>query len=169
MTLFKVNDYESGAEFSDDRVYRYVLWRKWNKEKPKVVFIGLNPSTADEEINDPTITRCENFALKWKFGGLFMLNIFAFRATDPRRMKAALDPVGPGNDDWIIKVVEKAGPIVLAWGNNGDYMNRGKAVIELLHEFDLYYLGDLTKGGHPRHPLYLKADLEPKLFKRGIK
>jgi hypothetical protein len=98
-----------------------------------------------------------------------MLNIFAFRATDPRRMKAAPDPVGPDNDAYILRVADKAGLIVAAWGNQGDFMDRGKAVIELLHEFDLSYLGILTKGGHPRHPLYLKADLKPELFRRGIK
>ncbi len=168
MTLFKVNDFESGAEFSDDRAYRYLLWRYWNKDKPKIVFIGLNPSTADEETNDPTITRCENFALKWGYGGLWMLNIFAFRATDPRRLKTAPDPVGPGNDDWIIRIADKAKLIMIVWGSHGDYMDRGKIVIELLHGFDLHYLG-ITKGGHPKHPLYLKADLEPELFRRGIK
>ena len=168
MSLFKVDDYECGAELSDDRAYRYFLWRQWNKDKSMVVFIGLNPSTADEENNDPTITRCENFALKWGYGGLWMLNIFAFRATDPHRMKAAPDPVGPDNDAYILKVAAKAGLILATWGNHGEYMDRGKAVIELLHEFDLNYLGTLTKGGHPRHPLYLKADLRPELFRRGI-
>ena len=106
-----------------------------------MAFIGLNPSTADEIKNDSTVTRCENFAFEWKYGGVFMLNIFAFRATDPRRMKAAPDPVGPDNDAYILRVADKAGLIVAAWGNHGAYMYRDLAVRELLFHKDVYCLG----------------------------
>lgn len=164
MTLFKLSDYNAGAEFSDDRAHRYTLWRIWNKDKPFVAFIGLNPSTADEIKNDSTITRCENFAFEWKYGGLFMLNIFAFRATDPRRMKAAPDPVGPDNDAHILRVADKAGLIVAAWGNHGEFLDRGREVCQLLDAREIHCLG-ITKAGTPKHPLYLKANLKPVLFK----
>ena len=168
MKLAFIPEISCGAELSKDRVYRYTLWRVWDMEKLVLAFIGLNPSTANETEDDPTITRCVNYAKAWGYGGLFMLNIFAFRATDPQAMKAASDPVGQDNDRWIIRVADKVKIVVAAWGNHGEFMDRGKAVIELLHEFDLYYLGKLTKGGHPGHPLYLKADLTPELFRRGI-
>ena len=129
-----------------------------------MAFIGLNPSTADEIKNDRTVTRCENFAFEWKYGGLWMLNIFAFRATDPRRMKAAPDPVGPDNDAYILRVADKAGLIVAAWGNNGEYGSRGLTVCQLLKHTNLYCLG-VTNQGQPKHPLYLKADLKPVLYK----
>ena len=89
-----------GARFSVDRKYRYALWRHWNgnKERNYVAFVGLNPSTADEKTDDPTIRRCMGFARSWGFNGIWMINAFAFRATKPKDMKAAIDPIGPDND-----------------------------------------------------------------------
>ncbi len=133
-------------------------------EKPVMAFIGLNPSTADEVEDDPTITRCINYAKKWGYGGLFMLNIFAYRATDPKDMKAAPDPVGVDNDAYILRVADKAGLIVAAWGNHGGYLERGREVCQLLADRKIHCLG-ITKAGMPKHPLYLKADLKPVLYK----
>jgi len=146
----------SGAIFSECRTWRYSLWRIWPLlSDRRLVFIGLNPSTADEVDNDPTIRRCIGFAWRHGYGGVVMLNLFAFRATRPRDMKRAIDPVGPHNDCIIKLYIDKRHDIVAAWGQNGSYKNRDKAVMEMIPE--LFCLG-LTKEDRPRHPLYLKND-----------
>ena len=150
------------ATFSPCRKYRYALWRLWDEAKPYVLFIGLNPSTADEVKDDPTVRRCIRYARDWGYGGLCMSNIFAFRATDPKVMKREADPVGLENDEWLKDLARDAGISVAAWGTHGSHMGRGARVIEMID--DLHYL-DKTKAGHPKHPLYLPASLRPK--KRG--
>ena len=143
----------SGAQFSDDRVYRYALWRTWDETKGHAMFIGLNPSTADETKDDQTIRKCMAFARRWDYGGIYMLNIFAFRATDPQVMKAAADPIGPGNDDIIRRYLACAGTAIACWGVHGQHRNRSQRVRAWLRG-RLHHLG-LTKDGHPKHPLYL--------------
>ena len=110
---------ESSALFSECRTYRYALWRVWDESLDSILFIGLNPSTADESHNDPTISRCINFAKKWGYGGLCMANLFAYRATQPRIMMLADDPIGPDNDQILFDLVSKADIVVAAWGNHG--------------------------------------------------
>src|SRR5882724_4976365 len=95
-----LSDIGNGAVLSDCERYRYALWRRW-AERPAVLFVGLNPSTADALQDDPTIRRCIRFAKAWGYGALYMGNLFAFRATDPRAMKAEADAVGPDNDGWL--------------------------------------------------------------------
>ena len=146
------------AILSADRLYRYALWRTWGLSKGFAMFVGLNPSTADETEDDPTIRRCIAFARDWGYGGLCMTNLFAFRATQPVDMKNAQDPVGPENDDWLRKYSAKAGVVVAAWGVHGVFKNRDVVVKELLQ--NLHYL-QLTKEGHPGHPLYLPKTLQP--------
>ena len=102
------------AVFSDCRNYRYALWRIWDDAKPYAMFIGLNPSTADETEDDPTIRRCMNFAKDWGYGGLCMTNLFAYRATIPANMMSAADPVGAENNAWLANLAENAGVIVAA-------------------------------------------------------
>ena len=92
---------KSGAVFSDCRKYRYALWRMWNEHMPIAMIIGLNPSTADQTRNDPTITRCINFASSWGYGGVCVTNLFGFRATAPTELKAHHDPIGKENDAWV--------------------------------------------------------------------
>lgn len=147
---------DQSAVFSSDRIYRYELRRTWDASLPTVAFVGLNPSTADETADDPTIRRCIGFAKRWGYGGLVMLNLFAFRATDPRVMRSATDPVGPDND-WHLTHV-KAETIVAAWGAGGLYRGRDHEVWHLLGG-RLSALG-FTKDGHPRHPLYVRGDTE---------
>jgi hypothetical protein len=142
------------ADFSLCRTYRYTLWRVWNSKAPPACFIGLNPSTADELEDDPTIRRCMRFAKAWGYGGLVMANLFAFRATDPRMMKAAIDPVGPDNDAWLLRLADKAGIVIAAWGNHGSFMGRDRRVAGIIE--NLHCLGT-TKDGSPKHPLYLRA------------
>ena len=145
-----------GAQFSDCRKYRYVLWRIWDEHKDCVVFIGLNPSTANEIEDDPTIRRCIGYAKDWGFGGLYMLNLFAFRATNPKELKRASFPIGFTNNRNLI-IYSDLRLTVACWGTQGTFMNRDKGVIELLGREKLSCLG-ITKEGHPKHPLYLRRD-----------
>lgn len=146
------------AKLSECRKYRFALWRTWDESKPYVMFVGLNPSTADEKTDDPTLTRCINYAKLWGFGGVCMANIFAYRATEPNNMKAAMDPVGAENNDWLKKLSSDAGMVVAAWGNDGSYLGRSGQVKKLLP--NLHCL-KLNKSGEPAHPLYQKADIKP--------
>ncbi len=149
---------KTDAELSNCRNYRFALWRTWDETKPFAMIIGLNPSTADEVKNDPTIIRCINFAKSWGYGGICMANLFAYRATNPNEMKLQSDPVGVDNDDWLVKLAKDAGIVIAAWGNNGSYLNRSNVVIKMLP--NLHYL-KMNKSGEPAHPLYLKAELTP--------
>ena len=151
----------SDAILSEDRKYRYVLSRIWDESKPIVMFIGLNPSTADEIENDPTIEKCISFTKSWGYGGLYMLNLFAFRATQPKDLFNAKDPIGKDNDEYIKKYSKICDKIVCAWGNNGSFKNRSKKVLSLID--NAYYL-KLNKTGEPAHPLYLKSNLTPIKF-----
>lgn len=146
-----------GAQFSSCRKYRYALWRTWQEGDGHVMFIGLNPSTADETEDDPTIRRCIGFAKDWDFGGIYMLNLFAFRATNPKNLKKADDPVGPENNSFLTMYHEPAGLNIACWGTHGGFMKRDQAVIGLLGRENLSCLG-ITAGGQPKHPLYLKRD-----------
>lgn len=148
----------NGAHFSPDRAYRYDLWRTWIGGDGYAMFVGLNPSTADETQDDPTIRRCIAFAKAWGYAGLCMTNLFAFRATNPEDMKRAPDPVGPQNDFVLQERAGRAGIVVAAWGAHGAYKNRAWWV--QAHLPTLHYLR-LTKDGHPGHPLYLPKTLVP--------
>lgn len=142
--------------FSKDRKYRYTLWREWDMfNNDFVVFIGLNPSTADETKNDPTIRRCIGFAKRWGYGALCMLNLFAFRMVNPNEMKKYEYPVGDENNKWIIEITQKAKLVIVAWGINGNHLNRDIEVLKLLD--NIYCLG-VTKKGFPFHPLYVKSN-----------
>lgn len=150
---------DGGTVFSPCRQYRYELWRKWGSlSSTYAMFVGLNPSTADETTDDPTIRRCIAYAKAWGYGGLCMTNLFAFRATDPKVMMAADDPVGPDNDEHLHSAASSAGVVVAAWGVHGTFGGRHRTVRDRLQ--NLHYLR-LTKDGHPGHPLYLPANLRP--------
>lgn len=151
----------NGAVLDDERDYRYALWRIWDWSNGYAMFIGLNPSTADETVNDPTIRRCHRFALDWGYGGLVMCNLFAWRATKPRVMQRADEPIGPDNDAWLAFLAQGAEIVIAAWGVKGGFMERDREVCEL--GFQLYCL-DLTREGAPRHPLYAPANLRPTRF-----
>ena len=151
------------AKFSADRKYRYSLERIWITRKPFVCFVGLNPSTADENLDDPTIRRCIRFSSDWGYGGLVMVNLFAFRSTNPKKLYLEDNPIGDENDKYLRLYSQHAGITVVAWGTNGEHMKRGENVIKLLT--NPQWLTH-TKGGHPGHPLYLKADLKPVPFSK---
>jgi hypothetical protein len=146
--------------FSPCRTYRYTLWRQLDASRAGfALFIGLNPSTADEQTDDPTIRRCKDFARRWGFGAVCVANLFAFRATRPADLKAAPAPVGPDNDRWLVRLARTADLVIAAWGMHGSFAGRDLKVAGLLDN-PLVCLG-LTRGGHPRHPLYLRRTTMP--------
>lgn len=155
-------DAPSTAIYSDCERYRYALTRIWDAARKRVHFVMLNPSTATEVQNDPTVERCERRARALGFGSFTVTNIFAWRDTDPRKMKAASDPIGPDNDAMILHASAEADQIIAAWGTHGAHLARGAAVEQVLRSLGkpLYHLG-LSKAGHPKHPLYIAYTEQP--------
>ena len=152
------SEMKKNAVLSDCGRYRYALWRIWEECLPVVMFIGLNPSTADATRDDPTVRRCVDFARRWGYGGLSIGNLFAYRTSHPRQLMTAEDPVGPDNDDWLLRLNAQAQLTVAAWGDNGTYRGRHHAVIRM---FPRLYCLKMSSQGNPRHPLYLAANLQP--------
>ncbi len=152
----------SGARFSVGRQYRYALWRVWEPALGCCNFLMLNPSTADESTNDPTIERCQRRAQRWGYGGLIVTNLFALCTTDPAGLRRAPDPIGPGNDAAIIAAARSAALVVCAWGNHGAYLGRAGTVRTLLARLGTvpFCLAE-TKCREPAHPLYLGYDRAP--------
>lgn len=150
------------TRFSPCRQYRYTLWRQWadgDVPHPRyAMFIGLNPSTADEVQDDPTVRRCINFARTWGYDALCMTNIFGYRSTQPARMLARRDPIGPENDAHLRRLARGAAIVVAAWGTHGVHRGRSARVRAMLPT--LHYLR-MTKMGEPGHPLYLPGALTP--------
>jgi len=153
---------ERSATFSECRTYRYALNRVWDKSSPNILFIGLNPSKADETIDDPTILRCIKFAKEWKLGRLSIVNLFAFRSHDPKDLLTVKDPIGPKNDLILKKLISKHETVVLIWGNNGNYLKRNEKVLKLIKN---PLCLKINKNGAPSHPLYLKSNLKPIPYK----
>lgn len=155
-------DAPSVAVYSPCERYRYALTRTWDPKGRRALFVMLNPSTATEVQNDPTVERCERRARALGFGAFRVTNIFAWRDTDPRKMRAASDPVGPENDAAIVDGAAWADQVICAWGSHGAHLDRGPAVEALLRATGqpLFHLG-LTKHGHPRHPLYIGYAHQP--------
>lgn len=157
--------------------YRYSLGRDWTVTPTprRVLWIMLNPSTADGLVDDPTIRRCMGFARSWQqhglpFTGMEVVNLFGLRATDPRALAVHHDPIGPDNDSVLRSLANQPATtlIVAAWGANSSAAARGSKIRAVLQEVDhqrVHVLG-LTKDGHPRHPLYLKASTSPVLWER---
>lgn len=158
---------EKSARISDCGLYRYELWRRWRPGK-YALFIGLNPSTADAENDDNTIRRCISFARKWGYDALCMANLFAFRATDPKDMKAARDPVGIGNLSTLYRLADGAGIVIAAWGADGGFRNQDNQVVLGLEGVCKFHCLGLTKDGYPRHPLYLRKDSAPIPYQHKI-
>jgi len=147
-----------GAILSRNRLYRYVLWREWDSTKGTCVFIGLNPSTADETEDDPTLRRCVDFAKTWGYGKYVMVNLFAYRATNPSELKIVEKPVGYKNNYHIKTQCADADIVIAAWGNHGTLLKRDKKVQKLLKDTQLKCF-KLTSKGQPAHPLYQPKDI----------
>ena len=158
-------DAESVAVYSPCEAYRYALTRVWNPAGRKALFVMLNPSTATDVQNDPTVERCERRARALGFGAFRVANIFAYRATDPKVMRAQGDPVGPGNNAAIAEGAAWADQVICGWGSHGAHLERGAAVTALLRGtgLPLYHLG-LTLAGAPKHPRYIGYQVQPTLW-----
>jgi hypothetical protein len=157
------------AEIDITKKYRYLLGRKWDENLPQVTFIMLNPSTADDKKLDYTLIRCIDFAQSWKkYGSLELVNLFAYRATYPTELGEVDDPVGPDNDHYIKLATQRADLIVLAWGVGANkhtrIKNRDKEVLSLISGQQPIYCLQLTKEGHPHHPIGLTKNLQPVIF-----
>lgn len=149
---------QRAANFSRCRQYRYALWRRWGQRPGFALIVGLNPSTADHRQDDPTIRRCIGFARDWGYDQLCVANLFAWRATYPEDLKAAADPVGPGNNRWLRRLCREADIVVAAWGNDGNFLDRAQQV-QSMH--DQWQVLRVNRSGQPAHPLYLPARLTP--------
>jgi len=151
------------ARFSRCGQYRYSLLRSWQQNgkqvQRRVLFIGLNPSTADHRQDDPTIRRCVGFARDWGFTELEVVNLFAFKATYPSDLKRANDPVGKRNDYWIRCCHREADLTIACWGNDGEFLARADTVSNMLG--DLHCL-NINRSRQPAHPLYQRATEQPK-------
>lgn len=160
--LFGELDSSVGATFSECRRYRFTLNRTWDADRPKILFVMLNPSTADELNNDPTVERCQRRAIKWGYGALGVANLFAYRSTSPMALYECEDPVGTGNDDAIVQQARESDMVICAWGSHGALNDRGMHVRKLLTDagIKLHYL-HLNADGTPGHPLYLAYELQP--------
>lgn len=146
------------AIISRDGRYRYQLLRQWDRSGKALLVIGLNPSTADSQNDDNTSRICINYAKKWNFGTLIIANLFAFRATDPKQLWKASDPVGPENDFYLQQFIQDTDLCLCAWSHYGNYQNRASTVYQWIK--DPKCLCQL-KNGSPGHPLYKSKDLKP--------
>ena len=142
----------------------YTLTRTWDATRPPWVFVMLNPSTADQFVNDPTVARCQARARRGGAGGVIVVNLFALRSTDPKALYAANDPIGPENDDAIAQACRGAATVICAWGKHGALARRGNGVRTLLASLGVMpYVLALNRDGSPKHPLYVAnaAPLQP--------
>jgi hypothetical protein len=149
---------ENGAIFSEDKRFRYSLWRIWNDKKPLIMFIGLNPSIANDESNDRTVSKLIKYTEAWGFGGFYICNLFAFITPYPKELKKAESPTGEKNNHYLLETATKCEKIVCMWGNHGSFKERDKEVTAM---FSKMHCLDKTKSGQPKHPLYLSAHLKP--------
>lgn len=156
------NAIERTAHFDATGRYRYSLGRQWRRHGPQVTFIMLNPSQADAERDDPTLRACLQFAQRWEYASLAVVNLFAYRTPHPKALVKAAEPVGAGCDRALLTAATAADRIILAWGNWGKLLDRDRAVLKLLmpHQHKLYCLGR-NQTQQPRHPLYVKRTTEP--------
>lgn len=154
------NAVQRWAEISDDGLYRFLLGRSWDADLPVCVFIMLNPSTADARTDDPTIRRCINFAKSLGYGSLLVGNLYAFRATDPRDLFKASDPIGGAkNDEVLVDLLSRGEVVIAAWGAHGK-PDRVADVLRLPGADKIKALG-ITQSGAPRHPLYIPGSASP--------
>lgn len=155
-----------GAVFSPCESYRYSLAWTWDKTKPPLTFCLLNPSTADHEKLDPTATGLITRARLWGYGGVDLLNLFAYRATDPQAMLAQPDPVGPHNEIMTRAALSQAqsegGPVICGWGKHGTHRGQDKVFCALAADMDVPLMAlERNQDGTPRHPLYIAHNVRP--------
>jgi hypothetical protein len=163
-------DGEAGCILSDCEQYRYRLWREWDASRPALVFIMLNPSTADHHVSDPTITRCLQRALAGRFGRLEVVNLFPLRSTDPDELLTHPAPLGDRpdrNDSAVMYVSSCCSMVICAWGTHKAAPARAAEVLRIIRMCGrgklLYHLG-LNQDGSPKHPLYVAANVQPRPY-----
>jgi hypothetical protein len=149
---------ERSAVISECTYYRYLLRRVWDHDKPRILFVMLNPSTADAQVDDPTIRSCARISNTLGYGSLEVINLFGLRATDPAALDQWDDPVGPRNDDVAAAAIERCDVAVCAWGAHPMARRRRRTICSMIRvrRPAVYCLG-VTKAGAPKHPLYLKS------------
>lgn len=149
---------ENDARISDCGTYRYMLRRTWNYHRPRVLIVMLNPSTADATLDDPTIRSCVRLC-QWRNDGSFeVVNLFAYRATDPKQLATAADPIGPDNDRAIEAALLRCDLAICAWGAYPGAVERGRSVVGTLRgRRPAVFCWGTTKSGAPKHPLYIKS------------
>jgi hypothetical protein len=170
LSLFESGPVVRSAYLSECKKYRYFLSRTWDDNLPRVLFIMLNPSTADAETDDPTIRRCKNYAISWGYGGFYVINLFAYRSKLPTDLLQAEDPIGPENEIWFRRASKMASLIVCAWGN-GTIIEKLRKIhhtktyrpLSWLDLKPVCYL-ELSNDGTPKHPLYLLKTLTPQKY-----
>lgn len=159
------------CHFSPCKKYRYSLYCDHDmgdlfRPQKTAMWLMLNPSTATVHKLDATLRRVRSFSKREGCTGFYVTNLFAYRATKPKDMKAQMDPVGPENDRVILETARKADLIIAGWGTDGDHLGRKDAVLDLLAGFTIHCLGQ-TKDGEPRHPLYVLGNKALKPYRRG--
>jgi hypothetical protein len=152
---------DKNAVFSPDRKYRYLLTRRWDMKGKTVLFIGLNPSTADENADDATIRRLTDYAKKWGYSGFKIINLYALVAKNRQMLGKVDDPVGPNNLEFMMRYRNKK-MVVFMWGCS-EYITEGATMWAKSVFINAYCFGQ-NKDGHPLHPLFLHSNLQPKKF-----
>jgi hypothetical protein len=152
--------------FSSDRVYRYVWSYEFGDATKRLMFAGLNPSRADERVLDNTVRKMIMWARDWGYGALDVVNAFAYRSTDPKKLYEVEDPVGPDNDRHILEVAARASLRLAGWGRHAKLLDRGAQMLELLKGFELCCMG-VNQDGSPLHPLYTANAMRPVRW-RGV-
>lgn len=150
-----------GAILSSCKKHRLQLWREWDFNLPKVLFIMLNPSTADHEQDDPTLRRCIDFAKQWGYGGLYIGNLYSLRAADPKTLVKVSKFNHRDNHKHIVSIAQQCQLVVCAWGNYPIIKKLGTPLNILKQLNQKLHCIDLSKTGTPKHPLYLKKSLTP--------
>lgn len=153
------------AVLDKTRKYRYLLKRQWGDSSNFVNFILLNPSTANEIVDDPTVKACISFAKRWGYDGLYITNLFAYRTKSPKELKKADSPIGEENDKYLSKHAKKSDLVVAAWGNHGKFAGRNLEVLKIIKDTPIHCLGT-TKLEEPRHPLYVRREQLAKKWTR---
>ncbi len=162
--LINVGTNEKGARFSADRSCRFVLWREWDDTKPMVMFVGLNPSTANEVDDDPTIRRCVSFAIGWGYGGLIMCNLYPYVTPYPAQLLKHKEQGAVYNQAVIEEYLIKVRKVICAWGSFEEAKEPGNRFLEYIKPVPVHCLG-VNKDGSPKHPLYLSGSTQ--LIKYG--
>ena len=150
-----MNIIKKGAVFNSDRTHRYVLWRIWDVKMPKVLFIGLNPSTADEYEDDPTLKRVIQFAKDWGYGGVFMCNVFSFITPYPKELDTTI--LSLENMTWMNYYRKKSAEVVCAWGAHKEASQNARRLYRYIRKASAL---QMNRDGSPRHPLYVKAGIK---------